>query len=180
MLSSQLRDGESRRKGIAATGTISEEDRPTLQGKAEGANAGVVIASYLYLAYAASNRTELTMDVSIGTEQVERLLNCLAHLRHHRNRENVNILDGLRPAWMKMSAWDVILDDLEAQRYREPAARPVRLAEVPVRLVEGPARLTEVDGARRAAAMPATNLRGVPICGVIGPNGAQRLTSAGT
>jgi len=120
------------------------------------------------------------MDGSIGTEQVERVLNYLAHLRHYSDRENVNALDSLRPTWMKMSAWDVILDDLEAQRYREPAARPVRLAERPVRLVEGSAARPEGDGARRAAVVPAASPCGVSICGVIGPNGAQRLTSAGT
>lgn len=71
------------------------------------------------------------MDMNIDAEQIERVLSCLAQLRHDRDRNpnEVNVLDRVKPAWVRMDTWDAVLDDLEAQRYRElerahPRTRP--------------------------------------------------------
>ena len=66
------------------------------------------------------------MDASIDTEQIERVLSHLARLKHHHGRKDTDVLESLRPAWLAVDAWDVILEDLDAQRYREHA-RVVRL-----------------------------------------------------
>lgn len=89
------------------------------------------------------------MDAGIDIKQTERVLSCLARLKHHCDHENMDVLESLRPTWLGMDAWDVVLEDLEAQHYRE-RARVVRL-----RLV----------GACQSAASlqcPAAGLRGVP------------------
>lgn len=66
------------------------------------------------------------MDVDIDIKQTERVLSYLAGLRHHCDQEGMDVLESLRPAWLGVGAWDVVLEDLEAQRYRE-RARVVRL-----------------------------------------------------
>ena len=59
------------------------------------------------------------MDVGIDARQTERVLSVLARLRHHADPESQDVLDSLRPEWLGMDAWDIVLDDLETQRYRE-------------------------------------------------------------
>lgn len=66
------------------------------------------------------------MDVGIDAKQTERVLSHLARLRHHCDQEHMDVLESLRPAWLGADAWDVVLEDLEAQHYRE-RARVVRL-----------------------------------------------------
>lgn len=66
------------------------------------------------------------MDVNIDAEQIEHVLSRLARLRHQRDQEDMDVLESLRPAWLGVDAWDIVLEDLEAQRYRE-RARVVRL-----------------------------------------------------
>jgi hypothetical protein len=42
----------------------------------------------------------------------------------------MDVLDSLRPSWLARDAWDILLDELETQRYRErprESARVVRL-----------------------------------------------------
>ncbi|HVX04383.1 MAG TPA: hypothetical protein VHA71_04590 [Rhodanobacteraceae bacterium] len=59
------------------------------------------------------------MDAAIDAKQTERVLSYLARLRHYRDQGEVDVLESLRPAWLGMDAWDVVLDDLETQRYKE-------------------------------------------------------------
>lgn len=59
------------------------------------------------------------MDAGIDARQIERVLSHLARLRHRRGPEDMDALEDLRPAWLGMDAWDVVLEDLEAQHYRE-------------------------------------------------------------
>lgn len=66
------------------------------------------------------------MDVGIDAAQIERVLSQLARLRHHRDQKQMDVLESLRPSWLGADAWDVVLEDLEAQHYRE-RARVVRL-----------------------------------------------------
>ncbi|MGH8162212.1 MAG: hypothetical protein ACRESR_08750 [Gammaproteobacteria bacterium] len=67
------------------------------------------------------------MDMGIDAKQTERVLSHLARLRHHCDREDMEgALESLRPAWLGGDAWDIVLEDLEAQRYRV-RARVVRL-----------------------------------------------------
>lgn len=66
------------------------------------------------------------MDAGIDARQIERVLSHLARLRHRRDQENMDALENLRPAWLGMDAWEVVLEDLEAQHYKE-RARVVRL-----------------------------------------------------
>lgn len=63
---------------------------------------------------------------AIDAEQTERVLSYLARLRHHRDQGEMDLLESLRPTWLGMDAWDMVLEDLETQRYRERgrAARP--------------------------------------------------------
>ena len=56
------------------------------------------------------------MDAAIDAKQTERVLSYLARLRHYRDQGEVDVLESLRPAWLGMDAWDVVLDDLETQR----------------------------------------------------------------
>ncbi len=63
------------------------------------------------------------MDMGIGAEQIERVLNHLARLRQRGGQGDIDLLESLRPAWLGASAWDVVLEDLQAQRYRNPAGR---------------------------------------------------------
>lgn len=64
------------------------------------------------------------MDIGIDARQTERVLSQLARLRHHCGPEEMDALESLRPAWLGANAWDVVLDDLEAQCYREHAPAP--------------------------------------------------------
>ncbi len=66
------------------------------------------------------------MNMLIDAEQIERVLSHLARLRLQREQGDAGALESLRPRWLSASAWDVILEDLQAQRYRE-RARGVRL-----------------------------------------------------
>lgn len=56
---------------------------------------------------------------AIDAKQTERVLSHLARLRHQRERDEPDVLDSLRPAWLGMDAWEIVLDDLETQRYKE-------------------------------------------------------------
>lgn len=56
---------------------------------------------------------------AIDAEQTERVLSYLARLRHDRDQGEMDILESLRPTWLGMDAWDVVLEDLETQRYKE-------------------------------------------------------------
>ena len=66
------------------------------------------------------------MDATIDAKQTERVLSYLARLRHHRDHGEMDILESLRPRWLGMDAWDMVLEDLETQRYKE-RARAVQL-----------------------------------------------------
>ncbi|MEO8748203.1 MAG: hypothetical protein ABI379_11205 [Rhodanobacter sp.] len=61
------------------------------------------------------------MNVSIDAEQIERVLSHLARLRQQHGQEDLGALESLRPAWLGVNAWDIVLEDLKAQRYRERA-----------------------------------------------------------
>ena len=69
------------------------------------------------------------MDGGIDANQTERVLSYLARLKHQGDQAQRDVLDSLKPAWLGMDAWDVVLDDLEAQHYRN-RARVVRLQVV--------------------------------------------------
>jgi hypothetical protein len=66
------------------------------------------------------------MDMRIDAEQIEHVLSHLARLRQQRDQGNIDMLEGLRPSWLSVGAWDVVLEDLQAQRYKE-RARSVQL-----------------------------------------------------
>lgn len=66
------------------------------------------------------------MDSGIDAKQTERVLSYLARLRHQSDPGAMDALESLRPPWLGMDAWDVVLEDLEAQHYRQ-RARVVRL-----------------------------------------------------
>lgn len=66
------------------------------------------------------------MNAAIDAKQTERVLSYLARLQHLRDQEDLDVLESLRPAWLGMDAWDVVLDDLATQRYKE-RRREVRL-----------------------------------------------------
>lgn len=61
------------------------------------------------------------MDTGVDAKQTERVLSQLARLKHHCDQEGFDVLESLRPAWLGADAWDIVLEDLEAQRYRERA-----------------------------------------------------------
>lgn len=61
------------------------------------------------------------MDTSMNAEQVEHMLSHLARLRHRGDRADIDVLENLKPAWLRADAWDILLEDLKAQRYRERA-----------------------------------------------------------
>ena len=42
---------------------------------------------------------------AIDAEQTERVLSYLAHLRHHRDPGEMDLLESLRPTWLGMDAW---------------------------------------------------------------------------
>lgn len=73
------------------------------------------------------------MNLDIDVEQTEHVLSYLARLRHDSGQEEMDMLESLRPTWLGMKAWDVVLEDLEAQHYRE--RKRARVA--PLRLVKG-------------------------------------------
>ena len=58
------------------------------------------------------------MDTGIDARQIEHVLGQLARLRHGREQKDTDALENLRPTWLGMDAWEVILEDLEAQHYR--------------------------------------------------------------
>lgn len=64
------------------------------------------------------------MDPGIDAAQTERVLSQLARLRHRGDREEMNALESLRPSWLRADAWDLVLEDLAAQCYRERARVP--------------------------------------------------------
>lgn len=66
------------------------------------------------------------MNAAIDAKQTERVLSYLARLQHSRDQEELDVLESLRPAWLGMDAWDIVLDDLATQRYKE-RRREVRL-----------------------------------------------------
>lgn len=59
------------------------------------------------------------MDAGIDARQIERVLSHLARLQHRRDQEDADVLENLRPSWLGMDAWEVVLEDLESQHYRE-------------------------------------------------------------
>jgi hypothetical protein len=65
------------------------------------------------------------MEAGIDARQIERVLSHLARLQHRRDQEE-DVLDDLRPTWLGMDTWDVVLEDLHALHYKKPfrAARP--------------------------------------------------------
>ncbi|HEY9111114.1 MAG TPA: hypothetical protein VIM92_04985 [Rhodanobacteraceae bacterium] len=65
------------------------------------------------------------MVAGIDARQIERVLSHLARLQHRRDQEE-DALEDLRPAWLGMDTWDVVLEDLEAQHYK----KPVRVARL--------------------------------------------------
>jgi hypothetical protein len=71
------------------------------------------------------------MDVHVDAKQTERVLSQLARLKHHCGQEGLDVLESLRPTWLGADAWDIVLEDLEAQHYRGRK----RIAQL--RLVEG-------------------------------------------
>lgn len=70
-----------------------------------------------------------SMDGGIDANQTERVLSYLARLKHQGDPAQMDALESLRPSWLGMDAWDVVLEDLEAQHYRN-RARVVRLQVV--------------------------------------------------
>lgn len=71
--------------------------------------------------YVTGCRVEVAMEASIDAKQTERVLSHLARLRHHCDQEGLDVLESLRPAWLGADVWDIVLEDLEAQHYRERA-----------------------------------------------------------
>lgn len=70
------------------------------------------------------------MDMGIDANQTERVLGHLARLKHRCGQQDMDVLESLRPAWLGLDAWDVVLEELEAGHYRErdrARARVVRL-----------------------------------------------------
>ncbi|MGH8184752.1 MAG: hypothetical protein ACREPH_13935 [Rhodanobacteraceae bacterium] len=65
------------------------------------------------------------MDPEIeNAEQIGFSLAHLAQLRHCRDRRSEDTLESLRPRWLGLDAWDMLLEELETGRYRESPARP--------------------------------------------------------
>ena len=65
------------------------------------------------------------MNVST-IEQTEKVLSHLARLRQRHGQDDMDMLEKLRPAWLGLDAWDIVLEELKVHRYRERAhmARP--------------------------------------------------------
>lgn len=59
------------------------------------------------------------MDAGIDARQIERVLSHLARLGHRHDQDDGDELENLRPSWLGMDAWEIVLDDLETQYYRE-------------------------------------------------------------
>lgn len=59
------------------------------------------------------------MNVNIDVDQTERMLSHLARLRQRYNRDDMDTLERLRPAWLGLDAWDIVLEELKMHRYRE-------------------------------------------------------------
>ena len=57
------------------------------------------------------------METGIDARQIERVLSHLARLKH-RSDEQADTLEDLRPSWLGLDAWDIVLEDLETQHYR--------------------------------------------------------------
>ena len=66
-------------------------------------------------------KPEVAMNMGIDAEQVEHMLSHLAQLRHQCNPEHMDVLESLRPAWLEVNTWDIVLEDFEAQRYSDRA-----------------------------------------------------------
>ena len=71
-----------------------------------------------------------TLNTSVDARQIEHVLSHLARLRQLRGPTDLDALDGLRPAWLRPDTWDIVLEDLQAERYRN------RPHKVQLRLVE--------------------------------------------
>jgi hypothetical protein len=70
------------------------------------------------------------MNTNVDARQIEHVLSHLARLRQRHDPADLAALDGLRPAWLRPDAWDIVLEDLQAQRYRERAHKAqLRLVE---------------------------------------------------
>lgn len=64
------------------------------------------------------------MDTGIDARQIECVLSHLARLRRCRDQESMDALEDLRPAWLGMDVWDMVLEDLNAQYDRERVRVP--------------------------------------------------------
>lgn len=74
------------------------------------------------------------MKTASDARQIEQVLSHLARLKHDAGTQDSDLLEDLRPIWLSPDAWDIVLEDLEAQRYREH----VRMRQAPqLRLVGG-------------------------------------------
>jgi hypothetical protein len=74
--------------------------------------------------YVIDGKAEVAMDGGIDARQIERVLSHLARLKHRGDQKEGDVLESLRPTWLRADAWDVVLEDLEAQRYHERARVP--------------------------------------------------------
>lgn len=59
------------------------------------------------------------METGVDARQIEYVLSHLARLRHRRGEDAAEALESLRPAWLGLDAWEVVLEDLESQHYRQ-------------------------------------------------------------
>lgn len=69
------------------------------------------------------------MNTANDARQIEQVLSQLAQLKHRAGMGDMDLLEDLRPSWLSIDAWDIVLEDLEAQRYRE-RVRPAQLRVV--------------------------------------------------
>jgi hypothetical protein len=70
--------------------------------------------------YKPSESVETAMETGIDARQIERVLSHLARLKHRRD-EQADTLEDLRPSWLGPDAWEIVLEDLESQHYRQHA-----------------------------------------------------------
>ena len=63
------------------------------------------------------------MNMRIGAEQIEYTLSYLANLRQRHSHADMEALEALRPAWIGLDAWDMLLDDVRSQRHTGRASR---------------------------------------------------------
>ena len=64
------------------------------------------------------------MEPGIDARQIEQVLSHLARLQHRRDHADADTLDELKPGWLDLDTWEVVLDDLETQRYQQHTRAP--------------------------------------------------------